>query len=508
MTPYNRMQHSAAALAGLPCAWDCARRRHCERCGDEAARGYRLRAMNGGGNAATAGRGELAAAAIRTRRRRQPAARRNSCPSRASAAGSPDGGRRYGRRGDMRRRAASCATSTTGAAIPTRQAPRSGAALRAVQPRYRPAADAHVQRRRARRACASGSSRTWLGAAGAGQLHARRSSRGLPCHPDQGLPLRPRPAGRPRRLRGAADLLPRRDHRHRAPPRHPQGLHRLEGGAGAGVPAAVHPLQAQAVRGARAGGDAGAEDRSQEGRSHRASRHAQGCCRRSVSSDYVYIKLFKNMPRSDVEMVFPNTKVAFACSTRSSSASPPAAASAWAWSARQPRSRLLSNPYTLVMTLAGLGGVAARQASNFINQRNRYMVVMAQNLYFHSMADNRGVMTLLADRAADEDIKEEMLLYRALANEPAQHPRPRRPSMRRSRSTCKDLRHRCGLRRADALERLKQEGIVTELADGTLRCCRPGAGRAPHRQALGCLLDQLPDIATPARARRSRRADL
>ena len=67
--------------------------------------------------------------------------------------------------------------------------------------------------------------------------------------------------------------------------------------------------------------------------------------------------------------------------------------------------------------MAGLGGVALRQATDFINQRNRYMVVLAQNLYFHAMADNRGVMTLLADRAAEEDIKEEMLLYSVLAKE-------------------------------------------------------------------------------------------
>ena len=40
-------------------------------------------------------------------------------------------------------------------------------------------------------------------------------------------------------------------------------------------------------------------------------RSCAACCRRSVSSDYVYIKLFKNMPRSDVEMIFPNTKVRF-----------------------------------------------------------------------------------------------------------------------------------------------------------------------------------------------------
>ena len=61
---------------------------------------------------------------------------------------------------------------------------------------------------------------------------------------------------------------------------------------------------------ARARGDAGAEGRPQGGREASSSACA-ACCRRTVSSDYVYIKLFKNMPRSDVEMIFPNTKVRF-----------------------------------------------------------------------------------------------------------------------------------------------------------------------------------------------------
>ena len=106
------------------------------------------------------------------------------------------------------------------------------------------------------------------GAAGAGQLHARRSVE-LPRHPDQGLPLRPRPAGGRRRIRGGADLLPRRDHQHGAPSRHQEGLPRLAREEGAGVPAPLHPVQAEAVRRARAGGDAGKEGRQQGGGRHR-----------------------------------------------------------------------------------------------------------------------------------------------------------------------------------------------------------------------------------------------
>jgi hypothetical protein len=77
--------------------------------------------------------------------------------------------------------------------------------------------------------------------------------------------------------------------------------------------------------------------------------------------------------------------------------------------------------------------VAARQASNFVAQRNRYMVGDGAELYFHAMADNRGVITLLADRAPEEDVKEEMLLYSALAKAPPTSASSR-PWMRRSSS--------------------------------------------------------------------------
>ena len=152
------------------------------------------------------------------------------------------------------------------------------------------------------------------------------------------------------------------------------------------------------------------------------------------------------------------------------------------------------------MALAGLGGVAVRQASAFINQRNRYMVVMARNLYFHSMADNRGVMTLLADRAAEEDIKEEMLLYSAAGQAAGQHPRPQGGRSRRSSSICP---RRFGIDvnfdDHDALERLKQEGIVTELDDGTLQTLPPQEAAARVDKLWDACLDQIPDMVEEGR---------
>jgi hypothetical protein len=135
-----------------------------------------------------------------------------------------------------------------------------------------------------------------------------------------------------------------------------------------------------------------------------------------------------------------------------------------------------------------------RQATAFVNQRNRYMVVMARNLYFHSMADNRGVVTLLADRAAEEDFKEEMLLYCMLAR--------RRVNARDIKSIDKEIERylaetfkvEVNFDVEDALQRLKDEGVVTEQADGTLQVLPPHAAALHIDKLWDTCLDQLPDM--------------
>jgi hypothetical protein len=216
----------------------------------------------------------------------------------------------------------------------------------------------------------------------------------------------------------------------------------------------------------------------------------------TVLSDYVYIKLFKNIPRSDVEMAFPNTRVRFRMFDKIKFGVTASSGVGVGVVSTAGKLALLTNPYTLVMTLAGLGGIAVRQASAFINQRNRYMAVLARNLYFHSMADNRGVMTLLADRAADEDIKEEMLLYTAIANA--------RVSIRDLNAVdevieqylSKTFGVHVNFDMEDALARLKQEGIVTERADGTLQILPPAEAALHIDKLWDACLDQLPDITT------------
>jgi hypothetical protein len=151
-----------------------------------------------------------------------------------------------------------------------------------------------------------------------------------------------------------------------------------------------------------------------------------------------------------------------------------------------------SNPIALAGAMLGLCGIAFRQATSFMNQRNRYMMTMAQNLYFHALADNRGVTTLLASRAAEEDIKEEMLLYNVMAKE------------RVARSDLGDIDRAIeqyllntfnvsvNFDLEDALSRLLADGIVTE-KDGVFQTLAPAAAAQHIDVKWDKYLDELPD---------------
>jgi hypothetical protein len=223
-------------------------------------------------------------------------------------------------------------------------------------------------------------------------------------------------------------------------------------------------------------------------------RQQRGLLPATVSSDYVYLKLFKNLPRSDVEMIFPNTKIRFRLFDKIKFGVTAGGGLGAGAVGTATKIAVASNPYTMAVAVAGLGGIAIRQATNFINQRNRYMFVLAQNLYFHAMADNRGVMTLLADRAAEEDVKEEMLLYSLLAKE-----RVNIADLRQVDEAIEDyLKDTFSIDVdfdvADALRRLEADGIVTELPGGILQALSPREAALRVDKLWDASLDNLPDM--------------
>ena len=135
----------------------------------------------------------------------------------------------------------------------------------------------------------------------------------------------------------------------------------------------------------------------------------------------------------------------------------------------------------VVLGLAGLAG--ARAWAGYRNKRNKYLANLAATLYFKTVANNRGVLTLLADRAVDEEFKEAFLAYVFLLS-----PRNRRgvpgtthTALPPSRDTGEELRERIEewlvtnfqLRGfqfdiEDALNKLSELGLLVRHSDNTL----------------------------------------
>ncbi|MFV0368816.1 MAG: TMEM143 family protein [Hyphomicrobiaceae bacterium] len=213
-----------------------------------------------------------------------------------------------------------------------------------------------------------------------------------------------------------------------------------------------------------------------------------------VREDNIYLKLFKNIPRTDLEMVFPNTVVKFRLFDKLKLGATSVGGLGMGLASSAGKLALLfSNPIVAAGAVASIGAVAVRQVMGFFNQKQRYMVVMAKNLYFHSMADNRGVMIMLADRAAEEDVKEEMLLYTVLVKERARHSDLPAIDAAIEQYLASEFGVNVDFDLEDALSRLKADGIVTEDADGYLHTMPPGEAAAHLDAMWDVFLDHLPE---------------
>ncbi len=188
----------------------------------------------------------------------------------------------------------------------------------------------------------------------------------------------------------------------------------------------------------------------------------------------VHIKVFKHIPQIDLEMLFPNTQVRLKHIDKIKlwvtggsggviglvTAVPKIMAST---------ATVATNPIALIMALGGLGAVFFRQVMNFFNTRNKYMMQLAQNLYFQSLSNNRGALTLLIDRAEEEDIKEDILLYSLLLKERVYRHQVDDAKQAIEQFLVAQFDVKVGFDIADAMNRLSRDGLVREMPDGELR---------------------------------------
>jgi hypothetical protein len=218
-----------------------------------------------------------------------------------------------------------------------------------------------------------------------------------------------------------------------------------------------------------------AEKKVPRARALRIVRDSRSSLPAGIEADKIYIKLFKDIPHSDLEMLFPNTKVQLTRFDKikiGGSAASGVGIGLFGLITKVLFVAVIS-PYAVVVGLFGIGTVIFRQVMGFFNQRTQYMKVLAQNLYFHSLADNRSAFTLLANRAEEEDVKEEMLLYTVLATDKVN--RNEIGDVRKYLSSWMRQNYDVDVDfdAEDALGRLIRDGVVRAETDGTLTTLTP-----------------------------------
>jgi hypothetical protein len=143
------------------------------------------------------------------------------------------------------------------------------------------------------------------------------------------------------------------------------------------------------------------------------------------------IKLFQNIPKADLEMLFPNSEVRMKPMDKLVIGVPAAISGVIVVASKLGASLILVgsvlafwlglsdknvqiNQQHLIALGAGLGalgGFLFRQISKFKNRKIRFMKALADNLYFKNLDNNAGVFYHLIDAAEEEEFKEAALAY-------------------------------------------------------------------------------------------------
>lgn len=148
-------------------------------------------------------------------------------------------------------------------------------------------------------------------------------------------------------------------------------------------------------------------------------------------SETTFLKLFRNVPKADLEMLFPNTKIRMRTIDKIMIGVPAALSGGIVIATKLGATVILlgsligfwlglsateieMDKTKLLILLAGVAALAGylwKQLSNFKNKKLRFMKTLTDNLYFKNLDNNAGVFHRIIDDAEEEENKEIILAY-------------------------------------------------------------------------------------------------
>jgi len=196
------------------------------------------------------------------------------------------------------------------------------------------------------------------------------------------------------------------------------------------------------------------------------------------------VKLFRNVPKADLEMLFPNSEIRMKTIDKLIIGVPAAVSGAVVvvtklgaslalvaslvafWLGLRSASVDIQQGHlvALGLGLAALGGFLFKQFNKFKNRKLRFMKALAENLYFKNLDNNAGVFHHLIDAAEEEEFKEALLAYLFLERNEGGLTRPQLDAAVET-WLAKDWDCEIDFEVDDALAKLERWGLVTRRND-------------------------------------------
>ncbi len=131
----------------------------------------------------------------------------------------------------------------------------------------------------------------------------------------------------------------------------------------------------------------------------------------SGDNDIIYLKLFKDIPAADLEMLFPNTRIRIRLFDKIKLALMGGGGTAGGVMATVTKLSAAIDPISAMLAIGGLLGVIWRQIAKIFSQKAKYSAILTKNLYFYNLDNNMGALSYLTDSAEQEECKEAILAY-------------------------------------------------------------------------------------------------
>ena len=138
--------------------------------------------------------------------------------------------------------------------------------------------------------------------------------------------------------------------------------------------------------------------------------------KKDIQKDKIHLKIFKNVPKKDIEMILPNPKIKMSLIDKLKIGLP-VLIGIGAGAAKF--LRVIQGTSETIVTISVLIALAGYMIKSYVSYKNTildYITNLTSGLYFKNLGNNESVMHYLTNEAEEEEVKETILAYYFIHN--------------------------------------------------------------------------------------------